>query len=64
MGELFDKKDLKELNPTVKAVVSMSQSERDQFKEFAERMNLSFSAFIRMACKSFMQGEGAKYATN
>ncbi len=61
MGDLFDKK---ELNPTVKTVVSMSQVEKEQFKKFAERMNLSFSAFVRMACKSFMQGEGAKYATN
>lgn len=56
--ELFEKK---ELDPTVKVMVAMNQSEKIVFKKFADEMNINFSAFVRMACKSFMKGEGLKY---
>lgn len=58
MNELFSKN---EINPTVKVVICMNQDERTEFKEFADKMNLPFSAMIRLAVKNFMKGEGAKY---
>lgn len=61
MGELFDKK---EINPTVKVMISMNQDERNEFKAFAEQMNLSVSALARLAIKNFIKVEGSKYGTN
>lgn len=58
MSELFTKQ---ELDPTVKVMVVMNQSEKNSFKQFADEMNINFSAFVRMACKNFMKGEGLKY---
>lgn len=61
MGELFDKK---EINPTVKVMISMNQDERNEFKAFAEQMNLSVSALARLAIKNFIKVEGSKYGKN
>lgn len=61
MGELFSKK---EINPTVKVVICMNQDEKEMFKQFADKMNLNFSAMVRMAVKNFMKGEGQKYVEN
>ncbi len=61
MNELFEKK---EINPTVKVVITMNQNEKLAFKQFAEKMNIPFSALVRLAIKSFMNGEGAKYGEN
>ncbi len=61
MGELFDKK---EINPTVKVMISMNQEERNEFKAFAEQMNLSVSALARLAIKNFIKVEGSKYGKN
>lgn len=58
MGELFDKK---EINPTVKVMISMNQDEKNEFKIFAERMGVSVSALARIAIKNFISAEGAKY---
>lgn len=57
-NELFDKK---EINPTVKVVITMNQDEKNSFKAFAEKLNLPFSAMVRLAVKNFMKGDGAKY---
>ena len=61
MNELFDKK---EINPTVKVVISMNQDEKNTFQDFAKKMNLPMSALVRMAIKNFMKGEGQKYVEN
>ncbi len=61
MGELFDKK---EINPTVKVMISMNQEERNEIKAFAEQMNLSVSALARLAIKNFIKVEGSKYGKN
>lgn len=58
MTELFEKN---EINPTVKVVVSMNQDEKNSFKAFAEKMNVPFSAMVRMAIRNFMNEEGLKY---
>lgn len=58
MSQLFEKKDV---NPTVRVVISMNQDEREVFKLFANKMNLPLSAFMRIACKNYIQGEGKKY---
>ena len=61
MNELFGKK---EINPTVKVVITMNQDEKTTFKQFAEKMNIPLSALVRLAVKSFIKGEGAKYGEN
>ena len=61
MDELFDKK---EINPTVKVMISMNQEERNEIKAFAEQMNLSVSALTRLAIKNFIKLEGSKYGKN
>ncbi len=59
MTELFSKS---EVNPTVSVTITMNQDERELFKQFAKQMNIPLSAFIRLACKNFMNGEeGKKY---
>lgn len=60
-GQLFEKS---EINPTVKVMLTMNQDERDMFKIFAKKMNLPLSAFVRMACKNFISGEGKRYVEN
>ena len=45
MGELFDKK---EINPTVKVMISMNQEERNEFKAFAEQMDRMVPRGARM----------------
>lgn len=61
MNELFEKK---EINPTVKVVITMNQDEKTTFKQFAEKMNIPLSALVRLSVKSFIKGEGAKYGEN
>lgn len=61
MNELFDKK---EVNPTVTVTITMNQDEKIAFKQFAEKMNLPFSAMVRLAVKKFMTGEGKNYVEN
>lgn len=58
MNELFSKN---EVNPTVKVVVSMNQDEKMEFKQFAGKMNIPFSALVRLAVKNFIKSEGGKY---
>lgn len=58
MNELFEKK---EINPTVKVVICMNQDEKNEFKSFADKMNIPFSALVRLALKSFMKKDGAVY---
>lgn len=61
MNELFDKK---EVNPTVRMMVSMSKMESMQLKKFAEKMGISVAALIRLATKNYIAMEGKKYETN
>jgi hypothetical protein len=58
MNELFNKK---EINPTVRVMLTMNKDEQEMFKIFAKKMNLPLSAFVRVACKNFMTGEGKRY---
>lgn len=58
MNELFNKK---EINPTVKVVISMNQDEKQYFKNFAAKAGIPFSALVRIALKNFMTGEGKRY---
>lgn len=58
MNELFQKS---EVNPTVSVTITMNKDERELFKQFAKDMNVPLSAFIRLACKNFICGEGLKY---
>lgn len=58
MSNLFSKN---EINPTVKVVICMNQDEKNEFKKFAEEMNLPFSALVRLAVKNFMKKDGALY---
>jgi antitoxin component of RelBE/YafQ-DinJ toxin-antitoxin module len=58
MSELFSKN---EINPTVKVVISMNQDEKNEFKKFADEMNLPFSALVRLALKNFIKKDGALY---
>lgn len=61
MSQLFEKKDI---NPTVRVVITMNKDEKELFKNFAEKMNIPFSALVRLSIKSFINGEGAKYGEN
>jgi|BioPla2DNA2_1021312.scaffolds.fasta_scaffold669500_1 predicted transcriptional regulator len=58
MSELFNKK---EINPTVRVVISMNQSEKNEFSEFSKKANIPLSALVRIAMKNFIKTEGAKY---
>lgn len=58
MSELFNEK---EINPTIKVVVSMKQSEKNAFSEFSKKSNIPFSAVVRMAVKNFIKNEGSRY---
>lgn len=53
--------EMKKENPTVKVVISMKQSEKNEFFEFSKKSNIPFSAMVRMGVKNFIKTDGAKY---